>query len=394
MFKPETTPQIRNAKRAKEFFSSCMKEIFLPEIKPRLRYTPGDIIRVIRNAISLNEYVETYVRNNPLKHNPSGDTIFRMVKGIASESGSHRRSGSENRKIVTNHTGIDSISRLIDLTVKTAIANGAFQKPVNVAIDEHDLPYFGTDNRYLISVESHKFRGTRKAYRFATLESVRKGERFALAVMKRDQLDGIDGSKEADMLLEHGISLGVKINIVLIDRGYLAADVFNRIDSLNLKYIVPVKDNPKTLRFKSMEMKHSDDGFSYFTVKDTISSGREDAESTFVHVIYYPGDREHDFSFYTNIDVNETNVRELAETYRSRWGIENGYQEKADTKEKTHSPEMGVRYFLFFLSVLLYNLWILINLIRLRSGKAWITLMDFLIAMSRGRWRIIMNDFG
>ncbi len=52
------------------------------------------------------------------------------------------------------------------------------------------------------------------------------------------------------------------------------------------------------------------------------------------------------------------------------------------------------RDFLFFLSVLLYNLWILINLIRLRSGYAWIILMDFLIAMSRGRWRIIMNDFG
>ena len=394
MIEPKTIPQLMNAKRAKEFFSSCMKEIFVPEIKPQSRYAPGDIIRVIRNAISLNEYVETYVRNNPLGCNPSGDTIFRMIKGIASESGSHRRRGSENRKRVTKHTGIDAISNLIDLSIKTAIANGAFQKPVNVAIDEHDVPYFGMDNRYLINVESHKFRGTRRAYRFATLESVRKGERFALAVMKRDQLDGIDGSGEVNTLLRHAISLGVKINIVLIDRGYIASDIFNRIESLNLKYIVPAKDNSKTLRFKSMEMKHSDDSFSYFTVNDTISSGNEDAESTFVHVVYFPGGRKHDFSFYTNIEVNEKNVRELAEIYRERWSIENGYQEKADTKEKTHSPEMGVRYFLFFLSVLLYNLWILINLIRLRSGYAWITLMDFLIAMSRGRWRIIMNDFG
>ena len=168
-----------------------MKEIFLREMKPRSKYAPGDIIRVIRNAIFMKEYVETYVRNSTLKHNPSGDTIFRMVKGIASESGSHRRSGSENRKRVTKHTGIDAISNLIDLSIKTAIANGAFQKPVNVAIDEHDEPYFGMDNRYLINVESHKSRGTRRAYRFATLESVRKGERFALAVMKRDQLDGI-----------------------------------------------------------------------------------------------------------------------------------------------------------------------------------------------------------
>ena len=75
-------------------------------------------------------------------------------------------------------------------------------------------------------------------------------------------------------------------------------------------------------------------------------------------------------------------------------GIENGYQEKADTKEKTHSPEMGVRYFLFFLSVLLYNMWILVNLLRRLSGHSWIILMDFLIAMSRGRWNMIMKGNG
>ena len=111
-------------------------------------------------------------------------------------------------------------------------------------------------------------------------------------------------------------------------------------------------------------------------------------------VIYYPDRKRHDFSFYTNMDVTENNVRELAETYRKRWGIENGYLEKKEVKEKTHSPEMGVRYFLFFLSVLLYNMWMLINFFRKLSGAGWITLMDFIIAMSRGRWHIIMNDNG
>ena len=55
---------------------------------------------------------------------------------------------------------------------------------------------------------------------------------------------------------------------------------------------------------------------------------------------------------------------------------------------------MGVRYLLFFLSVLLYNMWILINLLRKLSGVGWITLMDFIIAMSRGEWVTIMNDNG
>jgi len=117
-------------------------------------------------------------------------------------------------------------------------------------------------------------------------------------------------------------------------------------------------------------------------------------DTDFVHVVYYAGGKRHVFSFYTNAHVDEHNVINIAETYRSRWGIENGYHEKSDTGEKTHSPEMGLRYFLFFLSVLLYNMWILLNFIRLMSGIAWITLMDFEIAMSRGRWKMIMNDNG
>ena len=74
-------------------------------------------------------------------------------------------------------------------------------------------------------------------------------------------------------------------------------------------------------------------------------------------------------------------------------GIENGYLEKRDVKEKTHSPDMGVRYFLF-LSVLLYNMWLLFNLIRRMANYGWITLMDFIISMGRSKLNIIMNDNG
>ena len=118
------------------------------------------------------------------------------------------------------------------------------------------------------------------------------------------------------------------------------------------------------------------------------------AETEFVHIVYYPDRKRHDFSFYTNINVNKGNVREIAETYRERWGIENGYLEKKDVKERTHSPDMGVRHFLFYLSVLVYNMWVLLNLIRRISGYGWITLMDFIISMGRGKLNIIMKGNG
>ena len=143
-----------------------------------------------------------------------------------------------------------------------------------------------------------------------------------------------------------------------------------------------------------MEMEHCDNGISYLIINDKISSGKESAETEFVHIVYYPDRKRHDFSFYTNINVNKGNVREIAETYRERWGIENGYLEKKDVKERTHSPDMGVRHFLFYLSVLVYNMWVLLNLIRRISGYGWITLMDFIISMGRGKLNIIMKGNG
>ncbi|EQD25875.1 transposase (ISH3), partial [mine drainage metagenome] len=338
----ETIPSKWNAHNAKEFFSSSLESIFSDEICVQSRYSADDIVRVIRNAITMNEYVETYVKNNPSIRTPSADTIFRRIHGIASEPGSHRRKGSVPMKSSMDQSGIDLITDLIDRIVKTGIALGAFKEPVNVAIDEHDEPYYGMDNRYLINAPFHKFRGTSRAYRFATLESIKRGERFTLSVMRKHPLDGIDNASEVDLLIRHAISLGVVINMVLMDRGYLDVGVMKRVESHNLKYIIPAKDNKKVIRFRKMEMKYSDEGFSFLVIKDNISSGKETVDTDFVHVVYYAGGKRHDFSFYTNAHVDEHNVINIAETYRSRWGIENGYQEKSDTEEKTHSPEMGL----------------------------------------------------
>ena len=199
---------------------------------------------------------------------------------------------------------------------------------------------------------------------------------------------------EVDLPLQHSMSPGVTINIVMMHRGYLDVGVMRKVEALNLEYIIPAKDNPKVLRFKEMEMKHCDSGFSFLVINDTVSSGSESIESTFVHVIYYPDRKRHDFSYYTSIDVTEGNAMKLAAIHRERWDIENGYLEKRGAKEKTHSPEMGVRYFLFFLSVLLYNMWMLLNLLRRIAGNKWITFMDFIIAMSRRSWHTIINDNG
>ncbi|KPV47497.1 hypothetical protein SE19_00800, partial [Acidiplasma aeolicum] len=67
--------------------------------------------------------------------------------------------------------------------------------------------------------------------------------------MKKNQLDGVDNVNEVDYLLRHAMSLGININTVLMDRGYLNAGVIIGVESLKLKYIIPAKGNPKVLKY-------------------------------------------------------------------------------------------------------------------------------------------------
>ncbi len=54
------------------------------------------------------------------------------------------------------------IDTLIEDSVEIGKSIGLFNRKVNVAIDEHDDPYYGMDNPYLINVARNKFRGTDK----------------------------------------------------------------------------------------------------------------------------------------------------------------------------------------------------------------------------------------
>ena len=142
---------------------------------------------------------------------PSLDAVFRWIKDIESESGYHHRKGSQSYQKTSSHDGLDAVTDLYDLIMRIAIANGLSSHLVNAAIDEQDGPYYSRGNVYLINAPFHRFRGTGRAYRVASLESLKNGERFTLSLIGKDPLDGIDNAT----------SPVDDIGMVLMDRGYI-----------------------------------------------------------------------------------------------------------------------------------------------------------------------------
>ncbi|MDI6707882.1 MAG: hypothetical protein QME47_02200, partial [Candidatus Thermoplasmatota archaeon] len=64
------------------------------------------------------------------------------------------------------------------------------------------------------------------------------------------------------------------------------------------------------------------------------------------------------------LKVDIKNVKKLAELYRKRWGIETGYRVKDKVLGKTCSVSYVARLLLMFLSVLLYNFWTLLRILK------------------------------
>ena len=83
--------------------------------------------------------------------------------------------------------------------------------------------------------------------------------------------------------------------------------------------------------------------------------------------IKYPLVKKGYLTFFTDLlpkedETSECFVLQIALFYKKRWGIEVGYRDIGDFEAKTHSLYDSTRLFLYIQAILLYNLWIQINL--------------------------------
>ncbi len=105
----------------------------------------------------------------------------------------------------------------------------------------------------------------------------------------------------------------------------------------------------------------------------TLKQYKDSATFTLVIVVEppkKPDDEWSVFAYATNIPVTRDNALEIADSYRSRWGIETGYRVKEEVRGKTCSRNYAIRLLLQLLSVILYNLWQLCN-ITLSIAACW-----------------------
>ena len=153
--------------------------------------------------------------------------------------------------------------------------------------------------------------------------------------------------KTLDLLEE----LGLKTYVLLLDREFNESSTLGLLQARGYGFIVPAVQNSKFDRLKKTAEK-----FPAIARCWKVA----DVETTMVML-------EKDgqiYGYVTNLpeDSYKNDVYVLSELYSKRWGIETAHRVEDNFRIYTTTKNGFVRYFFFAISVLIYNLWIWVNL--------------------------------
>ncbi|MBD3155252.1 MAG: transposase, partial [Candidatus Aenigmarchaeota archaeon] len=237
-----------------------------------------------------------------------------------------------------------------------------------LAIDFHDIPYYGKDDDLFITRGKPKS-GTNKFLKIISIDIVERGRRFTLSIIPMNTFKS--KRKVIKDLLNHIKGL-VRIDCVLMDRGFQSIDVYKLFNKRKKNWITPVKKTAKIMSIMDECAKKN--------VWKTIYRLQCNRNYIDVRLLIYPTEDGDLVGFFTNMDVEPDWV---ARTYPQRWGIETGYRVKKEFRAKTCSTSFTVRLLFILVSVVLYNFWILLNVENHILGEKTITVRKVRITFRR-----------
>ncbi len=267
---------------------------------------------------------------------PNADTLFYHLKKFS------------DWKLLEKTFAIE----ILDYLIKIAKSRGLISdRKVDVAIDETEWFYYGDRNTEKI-IGKKPERGTTWCYKFITIDVINSRSRFtlcALPVLMDDE------NERADLVVDLIEFARIRLHVrrLLADRGFLSSGVINSMNRLGVEIIIPAKESLNMIKNSNQEKA------PFIKTNQLMGNCRAN-----LIVIERDGKRQ---GFVTNIPLKTSEIvlgEALAEFYRNRWQIETGYRVKEYTfRGKTCSKNYIIRYFYFVLSVILYDCWVLADLL-------------------------------
>jgi putative transposase len=362
------------------------------------KYQSKDIIRFLTYLSLQNNYAHSGLRRltkklrqtHPKKPKQKQTTKPKHQKQPPQTSNPDSDTFLYRLNQLNRHTTQTMLTNLNRAVLKKAKQQGAFTKKVTLAIDITCLPYYGKLTHWVNGGKPKQ--GTTYFHTWATLRVVSAGRRFTIKALpiKRGGQDAAAMAKTLTQLLEEAKHLNLKVDLILLDKGFSWQEILHQLDQSGYKYLVALKKEGQVKKVildyfvtkKGRVRRFSKgEGRTRVQFNVTIHRFKKRRCKPVKNILEFYG------AFATNLGFGEAGRvwSRIPEYYRRRWGIETGYRVDGGFRALTTSRNEKLRFVYFEYMVFLENLWVLHNLGEAkRSGVGfvdghgvWVTGDDF-----------------
>lgn len=248
-----------------------------------------------------------------------------------------------------------------------------FSAPIIAGADTHKIRRYDKNLDHGFLTRGKHERGTSTFEENMTLQSVEEGRRVQIACGHIGIFD--DKHVALEKLISESRLLGIDIALQLADRGFFNSKTINMLEKIHQIYLMPAIKNSGIKRAIREFIEGKRESISEYTMNE----GKEDLSCTFTLVILpkagkcggedEKGPTSKYIVFATNIPKKYilSNISRLPKDYRLRWGLESGYIDVEDLRARTTSKNHTLRLLYFYYALILYNAWLLANLILARK---------------------------
>ncbi len=234
----------------------------------------------------------------------------------------------------------------------------------DVAIDITYVAYYGDRDEFQMSTGAPPSKSYSWCYKMATISVV--GEEIKLTLGMRPLRGYIPRSVLVEQLIEIA-SNHVSVGTAYADAEFDSIGVIDALEWERLSHLIRKSSDDRVDRFIT-EMSHDVAVKQSHKMEKTIQGDSVTVTPTPVGV---PSTKKEDeiVTFVINIQASDDTkaargrTRRLVRRYARRWGIENSYKPIKDFLAWTTSRNTAVRVFYFGFAVVLYNMWLVVDLL-------------------------------
>jgi len=260
---------------------------------------------------------------------------------------------------------LDALEGHVNELLARLAPKGLSKRGRHVAIDLIALPYHGTvDEAHRDEVCRSKAKGgTTHFFTYATAYAVVRGRRYPLAVCRVRAKQTMD--HVVHTLLERVVTLGIRLKLLLLDRGFYSVRVSQDLITAELPFIMPaVKRGKKpatpggpTGTYALAAAKHSH--WTTYILKSP-QEGRVDFDLAVVchNTQGQRGRHQREALLYATWGVTPRPLGWIRQTYRGCFGIESSYRQVHQARIRTSSRNPALRLLFVGVALILRNVWV------------------------------------